>query len=88
MRPVELLIRRVDQRKRTVWPKATENFELLSFRFIVRNKELLNFVNEIVVQVSQEANVRMIARICGHGDEPIVPRGLLTFSLFGLDDAN
>jgi len=68
-----------------LWTKAIQNFKSFSLRFIVRDEEPLNLMQQVAVQITQKTNVRVVARICSDGDKAIIARGLLLFRLLGFD---
>ena len=48
--------------------EMSQGFELFSFHLIVGDEEPLNFMQEIVIQITKKADVRVITGVCGNGD--------------------
>ena len=66
---------------------ASFRFEYLSLGLVVRNEEMLDLINQVIVQVFQRSHILMNARFGGDGDQTVIALRLSLFRLFGFNNS-
>src|SRR5262249_36772156 len=85
----EALRRLLDKLLGVVRAVPAERLELLALHLVVRHEEVLKLPQERIAQILERADVRVVERASGDGDEAVVPLGLTpALGLLRLDHAH
>ena len=75
----------LDQLHRRLGILAAQHFELLPFRLVVSDKEVLQLLDHLAVEVARVLNVGVDVRLGSDSQDAIVANHLVAFALLALD---